>query len=183
MEPQNPFVFLINILLDLYIIVLMLRFILQQVGADFYNPVSQFIVKVTAPVLNPARRMIPSVGSIDTATIIVIVLFIIVKIFLVALLSGYTLSLLALLLMGIRDFIALALNIFIFAIIIQAVLSWINPDPYNPVTGVLFSITRPVLQPVRRWIKPIEGLDLSPLFAIIGLMFIKLLVDYLFALF
>lgn len=183
MEPQNPFVFLINILLDLYIIVLMLRFILQQVRADFYNPLSQFIVKVTAPLLNPARRVIPSVGGIDTATIAVIVLFIIAKIFLVALLSGYALSLTALFLMGIRDFITLALNIFIFAIIIQAILSWINPDPYNPVTGVLFSITRPVLQPVRRWIKPIEGLDLSPLFAIIGLMFIKLLLDYLFALF
>lgn len=183
MEPQNPFVFLINILLDLYIIVLMLRFILQQVRADFYNPLSQFIVKVTAPVLNPAKRLIPSVRNIDTATIIVIVLFIIVKIFLVALLSGYTPSLLTLLMMGIRDFITLALNIFIFAIIIQAILSWINPDPYNPVTGVLFSITRPVLQPVRRWIKPIEGLDLSPLFAIIGLIFIKLLVDNLFAMF
>ena len=183
MEPQNPFVFLINILLDLYIIVLMLRFILQQVGADFYNPLSQFIVKVTAPVLNPARRVIPSFRGVDTATIVVIVLFIIVKIYLVALLSGYTVSLTTLFLMGIRDFITLALNVFIFAIIIQAILSWINPDPYNPVTGVLFSITRPVLQPVRRWIKPIEGLDLSPLFAIIGLMFIKLLVDNLFAMF
>ncbi len=183
MEPQNPFVFLINILLDLYIIVLMLRFILQQVGADFYNPLSQFIVKVTAPVLNPARRVIPSFRGVDTATIVVIVLFIIVKIYLVALLSGYTVSLTTLFLMGIREFIPLALNVFIFAIIIQAILSWINPDPYNPVTGVLFSITRPVLQPVRRWIKPIEGLDLSPLFAIIGLMFIKLLVDNLFAMF
>ena len=183
MEPQNPFVFLINILLDLYIIVLMLRFILQQVRADFYNPLSQFIVKVTAPVLNPARRVIPSVGGVETATIVVIVLFIIVKIYLVALLSGYTLSLTTLFVMGIRDFITLALNVFIFAIIIQAILSWINPDPYNPVTGVLFSITRPVLQPVRRWIKPIEGLDLSPLFAIIGLVFIKLLVDNLFAMF
>jgi YggT family protein len=181
MAPQNPFVFLINILLDLYIIVLMLRFILQQVRADFYNPLSQFIVKVTAPVLNPARRLIPSVSGIDTATIIVIVLFIVFKIFIVALLSGYTPSLLALLLMGVNDFLTLALNIFIFAIIIQAILSWINPDPYNPVTGVLFSITRPVLQPVRRWIKPIEGLDLSPLFAIIGLMFIKLVVNYLFS--
>jgi len=182
MEPQNPFVFLINILLDLYIIVLMLRFILQQVRADFYNPLSQFIVKVTAPVLNPARRLIPSVGGIDAATIIVIVLFIIIKNFIVLLLSGYTPSLITLLLMGINDFITLALNIFIFAIIIQAILSWINPDPYNPVAGVLFSITRPVLQPVRRWIKPIEGLDLSPLFAVIGLMFIKLVVNYLFSL-
>ena len=79
-----------------------------------------------------------------------VIAFIAVKIFVVALLSGYSPTLLALLLTGLRDFIKLALNIFIFAIIIQAILSWINPDPYNPVSGVLFSITRPVLQPVRR---------------------------------
>ncbi|MGB5603568.1 MAG: YggT family protein, partial [Gammaproteobacteria bacterium] len=111
---------------------------------------------------------------------LVVVAFIAVKIFIIALLSGYSTTLLALLLTGIRDFITLALNIFIFAIIIQAILSWINPDPYNPVIGVLFSITSPVLQPARRLIKPIGGLDLSPLFALIALMFIKQLVVYLF---
>ena len=180
MNPQNPFIFLIETLLDLYIIVLMLRFILQQVRADFYNPISQFIVKATSPVLNPARKIIPGFGGIDMATIVVVVVFIIAKIYIIALLSGYTPTILALLLTGVRDFITLALNIFIFSIIIQAILSWINPDPYNPVSGVLFSITRPVLEPVRRLIKPIGGLDLSPLFALIGLMFIERLVVYLF---
>ncbi|MGB5279357.1 MAG: YggT family protein [Gammaproteobacteria bacterium] len=180
MTPQNPFIFLLETLLDLYIIVLMLRFILQQVRADFYNPITQFIVKATGPVLNPARKLIPGFGGVDVATILVVVAFIAVKIFIIALLSGYSTTLLALLLTGIRDFITLALNIFIFAIIIQAILSWINPDPYNPVIGVLFSITSPVLQPARRLIKPIGGLDLSPLFALIALMFIKQLVVYLF---
>ena len=180
MNTQNPFIFLIETLLDLYIIVLMLRFILQQVRADFYNPISQFIVKATSPVLNPARKIIPGFGGIDVATIVVVVVFIVMKIFIVSLLSGYTPTVLALLLTGVRDFITLAMNIFIFAIIIQAILSWINPDPYNPVSGVLFSITRPVLEPVRRLIKPIGGLDLSPLFALIALMFIERVVVYLF---
>jgi len=182
MNPQNPFIFLIETLLDLYIIVLMLRFILQQVRADFYNPISQFIVKATAPVLNPARKIIPSVGGIDVATLVVVVAFIAVKIFIIALLSGYSPSVLALLLTGVRDFITLALNIFIFSIIIQAILSWINPDPSNPVAGVLYSITRPVLQPFRRLIKPMGGLDLSPLFALIALMFAERLIVYLFQL-
>lgn len=180
MNPQNPLIFLIETLLDLYIMVLMLRFILQQVHADFYNPISQFIVKATAPVLIPARKIIPSVGGIDIATIIVVIAFIAIKIFVIALLSGFSPSIVALLITGIRDFITLALNIFIFAIIIQAVLSWINPDPHNPVAGVLFSITQPVLQPFRRWIKPIGGLDLSPLIALIALMFIERVVVYLF---
>jgi YggT family protein len=86
----------------------------------------------------------------------------------------------ALLLTGIRDFISLALNIFIFAIIIQAILSWVNPDPYNPVSGLLASITYPILSPFRRLIKPMGGLDLSPLVALIALMFIQRLVVYLF---
>ncbi len=180
MRSDNPLIFLIDTLFDLYIIVLMLRFILQQVSADFYNPISQFIVKATSPVLNPARKLIPGFGSVDVATIIVVVLFIAIKLLIIALLSGYTPSILALLVTGIRDFITLALNIFIFAIIVQAILSWINPDPYNPVAGVLFSITRPVLQPFRRLIKPIGGLDLSPLFALITLMFVERMVVYLF---
>lgn len=180
MRSDNPLIFLIETLFDLYIIVLMLRFILQQVRADFYNPISQFIVKATSPVLNPARRIIPGVGGIDVATITVVIGFIAVKIFIVALLSGYSPTLPALLITGIRDFITLTLNIFIFAIIIHAILSWINPDPYNPVSGILFSITRPVLEPFRRIIKPIGGLDLSPLVALIALMFIERLVIYLF---
>ncbi len=181
MRSENPLIFLIETLFDLYIIVLMLRFILQQVRADFYNPISQFIVKATDPVLKPARKLIPGFGGIDVATIVVIVAFIAIKIFIIALLSGYSPSVLALLVTGIRDFITLALNIFIFAIIIQAILSWINPDPYNPVAGVLFSITRPVLTPFRRLIKPVGGLDLSPLIALIALMFIERLVSYLFS--
>ena len=180
MRSDNPLLFLIETLFDLYIIVLMLRFILQQVRADFYNPISQFIVKATAPVLNPARKIIPGIGGIDLATIIVVILFIAAKIFIIALLAGYSPTLPALILTGIRDFISLALNIFIFAIVIQAILSWINPDPYNPVSGLLFSITRPVLEPFRRIIKPVGGLDLSPLFALIALMFVQRLVVYLF---
>ena len=180
MRSDNPIIFLIETLFDLYIIVLMLRFILQQVRADFYNPISQFIVKATSPLVNPARRLIPGVGGIDLATIIVVIVFIALKIYIIALLSGYTPGLVALLLTGIRDFITLTLNIFIFAIIIHAILSWINPDPYNPVSGILYSITKPVLQPFRSIIKPIGGLDLTPLIALIALMFLERLVVYLF---
>lgn len=180
MRSDNPILFLVETLFDLYIIVLMLRFILQQVRADFYNPISQFIVKATAPVVNPARRVIPGIGGIDLATIVVVVLVIAIKLSIVSLLAGYSPSLAALLLTGLRDFITLALNVFIFAIIIHAVLSWINPDPYNPVSALLFSITRPVLDPFRRIIKPVGGLDLSPLVALIALMFVERLVVYLF---
>lgn len=180
MNDSNPFLFLIETLFDLYIIVLMLRFLLQQLGADFYNPVSQFIVRATSPVVIPVRRIVPGFGGFDVATIVLIIAFIGLKAVLVSTLQGYGVSLVGLLLYSVREFLTLAINVFMFAIILQAILSWVNPDPYNPVYSILHSITAPVLRPVQRMLPQMGGLDLSPLFVLIALMFLKRLVIYLF---
>jgi YggT family protein len=181
LNPQNPILFLISTLFDLYIVILVLRFLLQQVRADFYNPISQFIVKATAPVVTPARRLIPGFAGIDFATIMVVIVFIALKLFILSALTGQSPAVVSLLLTGLIDFISLLFNIFIFAIIVQAILSWVNPDPYNPVSRILFSITEPLLRPFRRLIPPVGGLDLSPLFALIALMFVERVVAYLFS--
>ena len=180
MNSENPFVFLIDTLFDLYIIVLMLRFLLQQVRADYYNPVSQFIVKATSPVVMPVRRIVPGFGGIDVATVLLIIAFICVKVVLVSALQGFDVSLAGLLLYSVHEFLTLAINVFMFAIIIQAILSWVNPDPYNPVYSLLSSITAPLLRPVQRMMPSMGGLDLSPMVVLIGLMFLKRLVIYLF---
>jgi YggT family protein len=177
---ENPFVFLIDTLFDLYIIVLMLRFLLQQVRADYYNPVSQFIVKATSPVVMPVRRIVPGFGGIDVATVLLIIAFICVKVVLVSALQGFGVSFAGLLLYSVHEFLTLAINVFMFAIIIQAILSWVNPDPYNPVYSLLSSITAPLLRPVQRMMPSMGGLDLSPMVVLIGLMFLKRLVIYLF---
>ena len=182
MSQENPFIFLIDTLFSIYIAIMLLRFILQQVGADFYNPISQFIVKATQPLVKNARRIIPSVRRIDTATLVLTLLLIMLKTFLLyGVLSGgvpsnSSINFLALLLLSLRDIISLTFNIFIFAIFIQAILSWINPDPYNPISTLLYSITYPVLRPIQQRLPPMGGLDLSSLVALIGLMFLKLLV-------
>ena len=180
MNSENPFVFLIDTLFDLYIIVLMLRFLLQQVRADYYNPVSQFIVKATSPVVMPVRRIVPGFGGIDVATVLLIIAFICVKVVLVSALQGFGVSLAGLLLYSVHEFLTLAINVFMFAIIIQAILSWVNPDPYNPVYSLLSSITAPLLRPVQRMMPSMGGLDLSPMVVLIALMFLKKLVIYLF---
>ncbi len=180
MNSENPFVFLIDTLFDLYIIVLMLRFLLQQVRADYYNPVSQFIVKATSPVVMPVRRIVPGFGGIDVATVLLIIAFICIKVVLVSALQGYSVSFVGLLLYSVHEFLTLAINVYMFAIIIQAILSWVNPDPYNPVYSLLSSITAPLLRPVQRMMPPMGGFDLSPLVVLIGLMFLKRLVSYLF---
>lgn len=180
MHNDNPLIFLIDILFDIYITVLMLRFLLQQLGADYYNPIAQFIVKATQPVVSPARRFIPSYRKIDLATLLLVVVFIAVKIVLITSLRGTDFSIVSILIISIYDLISLTFDIFIFAIFLQAILSWINPDSHNPVSSILYSLTTPVLRPVRKMLPDMGGIDISPIFALIALMFIKRVVLYFF---
>jgi len=170
---MNPFAFLVDILFHLYTVVLMLRLILQLVRADFYNPVCQFFVRITNPVVIPLRRFIPGMWGIDFATLVLILIFTAIKILLVAGLSGFDISIAAVMMRTIIATLMLTLDIFLFAIIIQALLSWINPDPYNPVVSLLNYLTWPILKHFRKLLPPISGFDLSPIIAIITIMFIK----------
>ena len=176
---MNPFVFLIDILFHLYTVILMLRLILQWARADFYNPVSQFIVKITNPLVKPLRRIIPGFFGIDFATLVLIFALTTVKILIVYSLSGYNLFGGLLIITIVLDVVDLLLNIFLFAIIIQALLSWVNPDPHNPVVALLNSLTWPILKHFRKLIPPISGFDISPIFAIISIMFIQQSIHYL----
>lgn len=174
---MNPFVFLIDILFQLYATALLIRLLLQWVRADFYNPISQFIVKITDPVVKPVRRITPGFGGIDIATLILVVLIMAIKTIIVY----QTLNPLIIALVSIESTIVLCLSIFLYAIIIQAVLSWVNPDPYNPAVSLLNSLTFPVLKHFRKLIPPISGMDISPIFAIIALMFVQYSIRYIFA--
>lgn len=176
----SPLTFLISTIISLYILAVMLRFLLQLTRADFYNPLSQFIVKITAPALRPLRRVIPGWGGIDVAALLLMLLLQILAVWLVFRLSGQGIGVFPLFIVAVAQLVDLAFSVFIFAILIQAILSWITPGTYNPVTSVLFSLTEPVLRPVRRVIPPISGFDLSPLVAILGLQVIRMLVMPLF---
>jgi YggT family protein len=172
----NPLEFLISTLFSLYILAVMLRFILGAVRADFYNPVSQFLVRITNPLLVPMRKVIPSFRQYDTSALLLMLLLQLVSLVIVIMLRGASIPFVTLLLVAIGELVILALNVFIFAIVIQVILSWINPGNYNPVNALLSSITRPVMGPIQRLIPPVSGIDLSPLVALIGLQVLKMLV-------
>ncbi|MDH5190109.1 MAG: YggT family protein [Gammaproteobacteria bacterium] len=172
----NPLVFLISTLFDLYILVVMLRFIFQLIRADFYNPLSQFIVKVTSPLLIPLRRVIPSVGKIDTSCVVLLIVLQLIKLSVIGLLSSGMFTIGMLLVLAVAETVSLVFNIFVFGILIQVILSWINPGSYNPITAILYSLTEPVLGPFRRLIPPIAGFDLSPIAALLALQIAKMLV-------
>ena len=180
MSQENPFIFLVDTILSIYIAIMLLRFILQQVGADFYNPISQFIVKATQPLVSITRRYIPSVKKIDTATLALVFVLIIIKLVIIFSIAGYPMNVQQLAIKGVYDLISLIIDIFIVALFVQAILSWVNPDPYHPVSSLLRSLTFPILKPIRNFIPPMGGIDLSTLVGLIGLMFLKRLVLSLF---
>lgn len=176
----NPLVFIVSTLFQLYAFAVILRFVLQWVRADFYNPVSQFIVKVTSPVVNPARKIIPGYKGLDIATLVVCYLVLVLSQIIVQLISGYTPTVLTVGVLATTDLISLVINVFFYAILIQAVISWINPHGHNPMNNLLYSITAPVLGPVQKIIPPVGGLDISPIFALLGLKVIEMLINPLF---
>jgi len=171
----TPAIFLIQTLFGLYVLLVMLRFLLQWFRADFYNPVSQFIVKLTAPPLRPLRKLIPGFAGIDLAALVLAWLLKTLELALTLMLMGAGGSLLGAFLWSIPELVDLLLNIFLFSILIQVVLSWVNPGAYNPAANLLYSITEPLLRPARNLLPPMSGLDLSPMLVMIGLVLLKML--------
>lgn len=170
----NPIIFLIDTCFSLYILAVMLRFLLQWVSADFYNPISQFLVKITHPPLKMLRRVIPSIGRIDTASVVWMLVLQMLSHWLILVLQGPALPVAAIFVGSIKELIALLLNIFFVLILIQAVLSWVNPGTYNTATSLMHSLTEPVLGIVRKVIPPLGGIDFSPLVVLVGLQLVKM---------
>ncbi len=171
----NPLVFLVQTIFGLYAAAVLLRFLLQVIHADFYNPVSQFIVKITSPLLNPLRRIVPASGKLDLASLVLAWLVKAVEVFLVLLISAGSFNPLGALPWAIPELVDLTLSIFTWAIIIQVILSWVAPGNYNPAASLINQLVEPLMAPARRLIPPIGGLDLSPMVVIIGLMLIRML--------
>jgi len=173
----NPIAFLVQTLFGLFTAVLLLRFLLQWVRADFYNPVSQFVVKVTTPVLRPLRQLIPGYGDLDLAALILAWLVKSIELGIVVLIAHSQINPLGALAWALPELVNLTLNIFIFSILIRVVMSWLNPDPYHhhPVADMLDSLTELVMGPARRILPPFGGLDLSPIVVTIGLILLKML--------
>lgn len=173
----SPAVFLIDTLASLYIFAVMLRFLLQWVEADFYNPISQFLVKITHPLLRPMRRFIPSVGRVDTASLLLMLTVQSLDMFLVASLQQVALSPVGLVLAAFGQLLELLFNIYFYAILISAVMSWVPmPHGYNPAVKMLYELTEPLLSLFRRLLPPMGGIDLSPLMVLVGLQFTKMVV-------
>lgn len=172
----DPAVFLIDTLFGLYVFALLLRFLFQWVEADYYNPISQFLIKITHPPLRLLRRFIPSIGRIDTASLVLMIGLQMLGGYLIFLLKGANTTVAALFVWTLVQVLDLILNLYFFAIVIRAVLNWVGSGSYNPATSLLNSLTEPLLRASRQLLPPIGGIDLSPLIPLIGIQLAKMIV-------
>lgn len=162
---------------SMYLLIILLRFVLQLVRADFYNPLSQFAVKATQPLLKPLRRIIPSLFGLDMSSLVLAIIVQMILMALTLLLAyGTTGDPLHLLLWAIIGVTGLFLNIFFYALIISVILSWVAPGSHNPGAQLVNQITEPLLAPLRRILPNLGGLDISPILAFMVLKLLDMLV-------
>jgi len=167
--------FLVKTVIDLYVMILLLRIWMQWARTDFYNPLSQFIVKVTQPIVGPLRRVIPSLGPIDSSSLLVAFLLMTIKYPLLLLIQSGEISLSPYnLLFGLISVIKSAGYLVFWVIIIRSIMSWISQGR-SPMDYVLMQLTEPLMSPVRRFIPAMGGLDFSAMVVILVLYMLNYL--------
>ena len=174
----NALSYLVGTLLDLYITAVLLRLILQWVRADFYNPVCQFLVKVTNPVIVPLRRVIPSIGRMDTASVLLILALEFFSVWVASRISSSPLNIEQIAIFSLQKLASTLLMTYFFLIIATVILSWVGSRMRHPVVPLVYQMTEPVLRPFRKIIPSIAGIDLSPLFALIAINFLLRLIGW-----
>ena len=171
----SPFIFLIQVVFGAYALIVMLRFFFQLLRVDFHNPLSQFVVTLTSPLLRPMRKFIPGIAGMDIASLVLAWLVKSAELLLIILLSGNSM-ILAAFIWAIPSLVSLTFTIFIAALIILAIMSWIPSLQTHPLAWILRALTDPILRPIRRYVPAPSGLDFSVMIAIIGLVFLRMLI-------
>ena len=160
--------FLIETSFNIILSIFLLRMILQWVRANFRNPIIQVITRITNPVILPLRKILPPIGKLDTASLITCISIAILMSLVLFLMKGNDLSAIlsqpqALIFDSLRRLLLSIVQLYWILILFSIILSWMQPHQHSPLTAVLSELTEPLLKPMRRIIKPIGGLDLSPI--------------------
>lgn len=175
---QEALILIVRTLFQMYLLVVLLRFLLQVAKADFYNPISQFIVKATNPLLVPLRRIIPGFGGIDIASLVLALVVQMIGITLLSVIAGGLPPIVSIVVYSIVKVASLIISIFFWALIINVVASWIAPGSYHPALVLISQILEPLMAPIRRLIPPMGGIDISPIFAFLLLQVLQIFLRY-----
>jgi YggT family protein len=174
---MDAIVFIVRTVLQVLLVtVFLLRFLLPLVKADMRNPLTQFVLRITNPIVLPLRRLIPPAGRVDTASLLAVILVQLVTTATLLLLRNFTLTdPLLLLRLAVMELMVTVVQFYFFAVFIYALLSWVAPGTYSPAASLLASLCEPLLRPIRRIVPPIAGLDLSAVIVLIGLQALLIL--------
>ena len=172
---------IVEVVFGLYILAVLLRFLFQLVRADFYNPISQFLVALTNPLLKPLRRIIPGLFGIDVASLVLLLALQLLELYALSWLRDLPAAVLPLILAAVVSLVRLSINVYFYAILLRVILSWFMPYGmrHNPAGDLLASLTEPLMRPARRLIPAVGGLDLSPIVVLVGLQILQLALTYL----
>lgn len=170
--------FLVDTLFSLYIYAVLLRFLLQMVRADFYNPIAHFLVVVTNPPLKPLRRLIPGLYGIDLASVVLLLTLELAYQLVIGWLLGLPPNAGFILIKGVLHLLQATLNVYLFGILIRVILSWVSPYP-SALSQMLARLTEPLLRPARRLIPPISGIDFAPMVVLLAIALVQMAFPYL----
>ena len=157
-------IYLIQALASFYLLIILLRFLLQVCKANFYNPISQFIVKATAKPITPLQKVFPAFSNFNTASLVLAMMVQIVAIQGSAMVyNGQLLPVLSLLTWSALGMVTMLLNIYFYGLLIVIVLSWVAPQSRHPAVALMWQLRDPVMTPFRKLLPSLGGLDLSPI--------------------
>lgn len=155
--------FLLGLAFDFFILLLLLRFLMQKLRVNFYNPIFRFVLKITRFV-KPLQKIIPLYRGFDFGLLILVFLIEIIKILLLFWLQfGHLPVIVGVFPWAMGEILNRIIDIFFYALLIRVILSWVNPDFRNPAYEITYLLTEFLLRPVRRFIPTLGGFDFSPL--------------------
>ncbi|WP_111637439.1 YggT family protein [Marinomonas shanghaiensis] len=170
---SDPFVMLVKVICNLYLFIVLLRLVLQLTRADFYNPISQGIVKATSPIVLPLRKVVPAIGRLDTASLVLALGVQLLTVFLVVLINGVAISPVSYAIFTLAGTLYHLLDLYFWAMLISVILSWVAPTANHPGALLVGQITAPLYRACQRVIPTLGGLDLSPIFIFLAISFLK----------
>lgn len=173
---MQALIYVLNALITLVVVAFLLRALFPLVRADFRNPIGQAVLRVTDPLVLPLRKLLRPAGRVDVASIVALLIVQLAGTALVLGVAGMPMtSPLVVVAVAVRDLARTVLQFYFFVVLLHVVLSWVGQGAYSPATAILERLCEPLLRPFRRVIPTLGGLDLSPVFVLIGLQALQIL--------
>ena len=168
----NAGIFLVQTFFGLYLILVLVRFLMQVSRVDYYNPICQVVVRLTDPAIKPFKKLMPSIRGIDFATLLVALVVQVIGISLVMLLTGYAIFQPVYIAWALVGLASMILDIYFFALIAMVIVSWVAPYSNHPAISLIIQLTEPICTPARKLLPPMGGLDFSIIIVFVAITLI-----------